>query len=305
MPQEYSGDFRARCAMVLHLSLERFTATKGALSRRWGRCYTGAAPAEAEAPGAGTILLEDAGVARIDGRAPNELRPVRIIPGYFTYAEGSALIEMGMTRVACAVSVEDRLPQFLRGRGSGWITAEYGMLPRSTLTRTPREAAQGRVSGRSQEIQRLIGRSLRSITDLKLLGERTVLVDCDVLQADGGTRTAAITAAYVALYQTFQRMLDADTLKEMPLRSVVAAISVGLIDGEPMLDLCYEEDSRAGVDFNVVMTSLDDYVEVQGTAEGKPFSRPSMETLLDLAHKGIKELFIAQNAAINVARLTA
>ena len=243
-------------------------------------------------------------MARIDGRANNELRPVRITPGYFTYAEGSALIEVGMTRVACAVSVEGQVPQFLRGRGSGWVTAEYGMLPRSTNTRTPREAAQGRVSGRSQEIQRLIGRSLRSVTDLKLLGERTIQVDCDVLQADGGTRTASITAAYVALHQAFQRMLDAGQIKEMPLRSAVAAVSVGLIDGEPMLDLCYEEDSRAGVDFNVVMTSLDEYVEVQGTAEGKPFSRPAMDTLLDLAHQGIRELFLAQNAAIDLARLT-
>ncbi|MBI4498360.1 MAG: ribonuclease PH [Chloroflexi bacterium] len=239
---------------------------------------------------------------RVDGRAPDELRPVRITPGYFEYAEGSALIAMGMTRVACAVTVEERLPNFLRGKGTGWITAEYGMLPRSTLTRTPREAAQGRVSGRSQEIQRLIGRALRAVTDLGLVGERTVLVDCDVLQADGGTRTAAITAAYVALYQAFQRLVDTGVLEQIPLRSAVAAVSVGVVNEQALLDLCYDEDSRAEVDFNVVMTDRDEYVELQGTAEGKPFSRASMDQILDLAHKGIRDLFAAQQAAIDTLR---
>jgi ribonuclease PH len=235
-------------------------------------------------------------VLRIDGRAANSLRPVRIIPGYLEFAEGSALIEMGKTWVLCAASVEDRVPPFRRG--NGWLTAEYSMLPRSTPTRTQREVTQGRPGGRTQEIQRLIGRALRSITELRLLGERTINVDCDVLQADGGTRTAAITGAYVAVYQACLGMLEQGLIPAQPLRTEVAAISVGIVEGDALLDLCYDEDSRAQVDFNVVMTGESEYVEVQGTAEGKPFSRVSMERLLDLAGAGIQELLAHQRAAV-------
>ena len=235
---------------------------------------------------------------RIDGRSWDELRPIRISPGYLDFAEGSVLMEMGRTRVICAVSVEDRVPPFLRGRGQGWVTAEYSMLPRATLTRTPRESTQGRVGGRTQEIQRLIGRSLRAVTDMTVLGERTFQVDCDVLQADGGTRTAAITGAYVALYQAMLRLAQRKGLASVPLHAAVGATSVGIVDNEPLLDLCYEEDPRAQVDFNVVMTSESDFVEIQGTAEGRPFSRSTVDRLLDLAHKGIEELFLAQAKAL-------
>jgi ribonuclease PH len=231
---------------------------------------------------------------RSDGRRPQELRPVSIKPDYLAYAEGSTLIDLGNTAVICAVSVEDRVPQFARGTGSGWVTAEYGMLPRSTQTRIPRE----RRSGRTYEIQRLIGRSLRAVTRLDLLGERTFTVDCDVIQADGGTRTAAITGAYVALYIAFQRMVDAGTLLTLPLSTSVAATSSGIVDGIPLLDLNYDEDSKAEVDFNVVMTGTGELVEVQGTGEGTSFSRQTMEQLLDLAESGIRELFKVQTGAI-------
>ncbi len=234
---------------------------------------------------------------RIDGRAWNELRPVKITTGYQDYPEGSALIEIGKTRVLCAVSVEDRVPQFLRNSGSGWVTAEYAMLPRATSTRTQRE--RGQAGGRSQEIQRLIGRSLRSVADLKLLGERTLTVDCDVLQADGGTRTASITGAYVALYVAFEHLLHMGLIKTMPLRSAVAATSIGIVNNTMVLDLCYDEDSQAAVDFNVVMTGKGEFVELQGTAEGKPFSRQNIDAMLDLAEKGIRQLFEAQQAALN------
>jgi len=233
---------------------------------------------------------------RADGRRPDQLRPVNITPGYLAHAEGSALIELGGTTVLCAASVEDRVPQFVRGTGSGWITAEYGMLPRSTLTRTPREA--GRVSGRTHEIQRLIGRSLRSVAQLDLLGERTFLVDCDVLKADGGTRTAAITGAYVALFQAMRRLVDEGSLPSLPMRCAVAAVSAGLVDGIPLLDLNYEEDARAAVDFNVVMTEEGELVEVQGTGESHPFSRSEMDELLALAEGGIRQLFQAQRGAL-------
>ena len=236
---------------------------------------------------------------RTDGRAHNQLRPVSITPGYLLFPEGSTLIEMGNTRVLCTVSVEDRVPGFLRGTGKGWVTAEYGMLPRSTVTRTPR----GEDSGRTREIQRLVGRSLRAVTDLVRLGDRTFTVDCDVLQADGGTRTAAITGAYVALYQAFLVLQRRRLLPAIPFKAAVGAVSAGIVDGQALLDLCYEEDSRAEVDLNVVMTDKGDLVEVQGTAEEKPFSRETLESLLDLAAEGIRQLHQAQQEAI--ARLLA
>ena len=235
---------------------------------------------------------------RADGRAYNELRPVKITPGFQSFAEGSALIELGLTRVVCSVSADEKVPPFLKGGGSGWITAEYGMLPRSTTTRTTREASLGRVAGRSQEIQRLIGRSLRAVTDLNALGERTLTVDCDVLQADGGTRTAAITGAYVALHQALQTLANMGIISSVPLKSAVAATSVGIVHDYQLLDLCYDEDCNAAVDFNVVMTSQGEFVEIQGTAEGKPFAKETVDSLLALAEKGMKELFQAQKAAL-------
>ncbi len=241
-------------------------------------------------------------MVRIDGRANDELRAVQITLGYQAFAEGSALIELGQTRVLCAISVEERVPGFLRGQGSGWITAEYSMLPRSTLTRTPRNSFQGRVGGRSQEIQRLIGRSLRAVTDLTALGERTLTLDCDVLQADGGTRTAAITGGYVALVQALQSMVRSGVLPSLPLNSMAAATSVGIIEGEEWLDLCYDEDCRAEVDFNVVMTSQGDFVEIQGTAEVKPFSKQTINSILSLAEVGIKQLLQIQENVLNGLR---
>ena len=237
-------------------------------------------------------------MTRVDGRKPDELRPVRIEAPYLPWAEGSAMIEMGGTQVLCAVSVENRLPQFLRGTGSGWVTAEYGMLPRSTKERTNREAAAGRPTGRTQEIQRLIGRALRAVTNLDIMGERTFTIDCDVIKADGGTRTAAITGAYVALHQAFQKLVDAGTLSSVPMSTAVAATSAGIVDGVPLLDLCYEEDVRAQVDFNVVMTGDGRLVEVQGTAEHQPFSRQEMDDLLSLAEAGVRELLELQRAAL-------
>lgn len=238
---------------------------------------------------------------RADGRAWDELRPVRITPRYQSFAEGSALIELGKTRVLCSVSIEDRVPDFLRGANSGWITAEYAMLPRATVTRTRRDSSLGRVDGRNQEIQRLIGRSLRAIADLTALGERSLIVDCDVIQADGGTRTAAITGGYVALYQALQTLVNMGVLSHIPLKSAVTATSVGIVHGYRLLDLCYDEDFNAEVDFNVVMTSEGQFVEVQGTAEGKPFTKETIDGLLSLAEKGIKELFQVQQAALEVA----
>ena len=235
---------------------------------------------------------------RIDGRKTDELRPVSIATGYLPWAEGSVLIELGETQVLCAVSVEDRLPAFLRGSGSGWVTAEYGMLPRSTKERTPREAAAGRVGGRTQEIQRLIGRALRAVTNLDILGERTFTIDCDVLKADGGTRTAAITGAYVALHQAMSLLVERGQLASVPLTQAVAATSAGILEGVPLLDLCYEEDSKAEVDFNIVMTADGRFVEVQGTAEREPFSREEMDALLALAASGVRRLLEAQQAAI-------
>jgi len=235
---------------------------------------------------------------RVDGRAYDALRPVRIVPGFQSFAEGSALIEMGKTHVLCSVSVEERVPRFLKGSGTGWITAEYSMLPRATVTRTPRDSSLGRIAGRNQEIQRLIGRSLRAIADLGAIGERTLIVDCDVLQADGGTRTAAITGAYVALHQAFNTMANMGVISSIPLKDSVAATSVGITHGYMMLDLCYDEDSSAEVDFNVVMTGKGDFVEIQGTAEGKPFSRETTDALLSLAEKGVKQLLEIQQDAL-------
>ncbi len=237
---------------------------------------------------------------RTDKRAHNELRPVKITPGFLPYAEGSALIEMGDTRVSCAASIEERVPPFLRGRGQGWITAEYAMLPRATHQRTQRETGRGGPSGRTHEIQRLIGRSLRAVVDMKLLGERTITIDCDVLQADGGTRTASITGAYVALTLAFRRLLRAGKISRPPFTNEVAAVSVGIVSGTPLLDLKYDEDSRAGVDMNIVCTGDNRFIEVQGTAEGAPFTYEEMNALLALAAQGIEQLIRLQRTALEL-----
>jgi ribonuclease PH len=235
---------------------------------------------------------------RTDQRRPEQMRPVRITTNYLLTAEGSALIEVGHTHVLCAASVEETVPQFLRGSGRGWVTAEYSMLPRATATRTPREVTKGRPSGRTLEIQRLIGRSLRSIVDTAALGDRTVIVDCDVLQADGGTRTASITGAYVALVLALQKLVQHGALKSLPLSQPVAATSVGIWKGEPILDLCYEEDSAADVDMNLVMTGSGRFVEVQATAEKTPFDDAQLAGMIALARRGITELFDIQKAAL-------
>ncbi len=237
-------------------------------------------------------------LARFDGRTADELRSVKITPGFQKHAEGSALIEMGETKVICAVSVEDKVPAFLKGTGSGWITSEYGMLPRSTHSRMRRESEAGKIKGRTQEIQRLIGRSLRSVVDLTAIGERTFTIDCDVIQADGGTRTASITGAYVALAQAFATSKERGITPVPQLTDTLAAISVGIVDGVQLLDLCYEEDSHAEVDFNIVMNGAGKFVEVQGTAEGKSFSKADMDSLMVLAEKGIRQLFDFQKTAI-------
>ena len=226
------------------------------------------------------------------------MRQVAITPDFIAAAEGSALIEVGNTRVICTASVEESVPGWMRNLNKGWITSEYGMLPRATLTRTPREAARGRIGGRTHEIQRLIGRSLRAVADLNKLGQRTIFIDCDVIQADGGTRTASITGAFIALALACQRLVDAGTLPSLPLRDYVAATSVGLVDGEVMLDLCYEEDSRADVDGNFVMTGDGRFVEAQMTAERKPFSDQQMAGVIRLARKGIEELIAMQKTVL-------
>ena len=233
---------------------------------------------------------------RVDNRAPGDLRPITVTPDYLLTAEGSVLIEAGNTRVLCAASVEDTVPSFLRGSGKGWITAEYAMLPRATITRTPREVSKGRPSGRTMEIQRLIGRSLRSVIDLDALGERSILLDCDVIQADGGTRTAAITGASIALSLALRQLVKFGSLKRSPMRDFVAATSVGIVGGVPMLDLCYQEDSQAEVDMNVVMTGSGRFVEVQATAEKTPFDDAQLAELLSLARKGIQELIALQKS---------
>src|SRR6476659_3006746 len=229
-------------------------------------------------------------MTRIDGRAASDPRPTTISPGFLSHAEGSVLIEVGRTRVICTASIEDRVPPFLRNTGKGWVTAEYGMLPRATNTRTQREASAGKVGGRTQEIQRLIGRSLRAVTNMTALGERTIWIDCDVIQADGGTRTASITGAFVALALALQALRERDVLRAIPLSDYVAATSVGIVDGEALLDLAYEDDSRAEVDMNIVKTGDGRFIEVQGTAESIPFGRDGLDRLLDLADTGIKQL---------------
>ena len=231
-------------------------------------------------------------------RQPDELRTIRITRRFTRHAEGAVLIEAGDTKVLCTVSVEDKVPPFLKGKGQGWLTAEYGMLPRATNTRSDREAARGKQSGRTQEIQRLIGRALRAVVDLGALGERTMQIDCDVIQADGGTRTASITGAFVAVHDAVAYLLDKKLIAASPIRDFVAAVSVGVYQGVPVLDLDYPEDSSCDTDMNVVMTGSGGLIEVQGTAEGAAFSRAEMNALLDLAHKGIQELIGCQKAAL-------
>src|SRR5918995_298596 len=235
---------------------------------------------------------------RVDGRLPEQLRPTRLTPDFLVHAEGSVLVEAGKTKVICTASVEDRVPPFLRNTGKGWVTAEYGMLPRATSTRTQREATAGKVGGRTQEIQRLIGRSLRSVMRLPELGERTVWVDCDVIQADGGTRTASITGGFVAMVLALQRLRESGVLKAIPVQDHVAATSVGVVSGVPMLDLAYDEDSKADVDMNVVKTGDGRFIEVQGTAEGPPFERRALDELIALADAGIRQLVALQKTVI-------
>ncbi len=239
-------------------------------------------------------------MARSDGRAPDQLRPVRMTPDFIPTAEGSVLIEIGNTRVVVTASVEDTVPQFLRGGGRGWVTSEYAMLPRATEQRTARESSRGRPSGRTLEIQRLVGRALRSVTDTAALGERTIWIDCDVLQADGGTRTASITGGFVALALACQRLVAAGILRSVPLADSVAATSVGIVDDAPLLDLAYDEDSRAQVDMNVVMTGEGQLVEIQATGEGRAFSHDELGDLLDLAESGIEQLKAEQRALLQM-----
>jgi ribonuclease PH len=235
---------------------------------------------------------------RSDGRRPDQLRPVSIEPGFLKYAEGSCLISVGNTRVLCAASLEERVPQWMKGRGTGWVTAEYAMLPRATQERTQREAAKGRLGGRTHEIQRIIGRALRAVTDMGKLGERTVWLDCDVLQADGGTRTAAVTGAWVALALALLKSFDPKDARKWPLTGQIAATSVGIVAGMPLLDLAYDEDSRAEVDMNVFMTGSGKFTELQGTAEATPFSRSELDSLLELAEGGIRELLAVQRSVL-------
>jgi len=237
---------------------------------------------------------------RLDGRENDQLRTVKINRNYTKYAEGSVLIETGDTKIICTVSIDDGVPYFLRGQNTGWLTAEYSLLPRSTHTRTIRDATRGKVAGRTREIQRLIGRSLRSIINLNKIGERTIWVDCDVIQADGGTRTASVTGAYVAMVDAINNLIAKGKIEESPLYSFMAATSVGIVNGEILLDLCYAEDSQAQVDMNIVMTEDGKIIEIQGTAEKYPFSRAKMNQFLDLAEKGINELIIAQKESLGV-----
>lgn len=235
---------------------------------------------------------------RSDGRRPDELRPVQIEPHFLKYAEGSALISIGNTRVLCAASIEEKVPQWMKGRGTGWVTAEYAMLPRATQERTQREATKGRLGGRTHEIQRIIGRALRAVTDMAKLGERTVWLDCDVLQADGGTRTAAVTGAWVALALALLKSFDPKDARKWPLTGQIAATSVGIVAGHPLLDLAYDEDSRAEVDMNVFMTDAGKFTELQGTAEATPFGRSELDTLLALAETGVRQLLTVQRSVV-------
>ena len=240
---------------------------------------------------------------RSDNRAPDQLRPVNLIPDFISTAEGSCLIEIGNTRVICTASIDEGVPPFLRNSGKGWLTSEYAMIPRATLTRTPREVAKGRQSGRTHEIQRLIGRSMRAVTDLTKLGERTIWVDCDVIQADGGTRTASITGAFVAVALAVQKLTEAGTLTASPLRDYVAATSVGIVDGTILLDLAYEEDSRAEVDMNIVMTGSRKMIEIQGTAEQHPFDDTQFAEMMKLAKRGIEDLIVKQQSVLGASVL--
>ena len=235
---------------------------------------------------------------RTDGRKPKQLRPLRITPSYLKTADGSVLIEVGDTKVICTAKLEERVPQFLRNSGKGWITAEYGMLPGSSQARIGRESARGKIGGRTHEIQRLIGRSLRAIADLRKLGEKTIWIDCDVIQADGGTRTASITGAYVALVEAVRGWLGRGIIKEDPIKDAVAAVSIGIVEGKILLDLAYEEDSRADVDMNFVMTGSGKFIEVQGTAESNPFTNKQMGRMTDMAQQGIRELLKAQKQVL-------
>jgi len=235
---------------------------------------------------------------RSDERTLDQMRPLTLTPDFIRTAEGSCLIELGNTRVICTATLEEGVPGWMRNQGKGWITGEYGMLPRSTLTRSAREASRGKQGGRTHEIQRLIGRSMRAVVDMKKLGERTLWIDCDVIQADGGTRTASITGGFVAMSLAMQKLVAAGTLKQLPLRDSVAAISVGIVDGEPMLDLCYEEDSRAAVDMNYVMTGTDHFIEIQATAEHTPFSDEQLAEMTRLARAGVAELSHRQRALL-------
>lgn len=235
---------------------------------------------------------------RLNGRQPDELRPVKITTNYNKYAEGSVLIEMGDTKVICTATVEERVPSFMKGQGKGWITAEYSMLPRATQVRNQREAAKGKLGGRTMEIQRLIGRALRSIVNLAALGERTITLDCDVIQADGGTRTTSITGSFVALAVALNRLVDQKLLDSIPLTDFLASVSIGIVEGQPLLDLCYDEDSQAKVDMNVVMTGSGKYVEIQGTGEDSPFSKDELQTLLSLSETGIRSLVAIQKSVL-------
>jgi ribonuclease PH len=237
-------------------------------------------------------------IFRSDNRATDQMRPVNIVPDFISTAEGSCLIELGNTRVICTATIEDTVPPFLRNSGKGWVTSEYGMLPRATLTRTPREVTKGRAGGRTHEIQRLIGRSLRAVTDMSKLGERTIFLDCDVIQADGGTRTASITGAFIAMGLAMRRMVDAGSMTVAPIRDYVAATSIGIVDGEIMLDLAYEEDSRADVDMNVVATGSKKLIEVQATAERRPFDDAQLAKMMALARQGIESLVVRQQAIL-------
>lgn len=237
-------------------------------------------------------------MVRFDGRKEEELRPVKITRNYLAYAEGSVLIEMGNTKVICTASLEDRVPPFLKGQGTGWVTAEYGMLPRSTQTRKIRESSRGKVDGRTQEIQRLIGRALRSVVDLKILGERTLWIDCDVIQADGGTRTASITGAFVAMVEAVHKLYESKQISQIPVKSYVSAVSVGVVEETPILDLCYQEDAHAKVDMNVIMTDQKEFVEIQGTGEEAPFTRQELLRLLELAEIGNERLIEIQKEVL-------
>ncbi|NTW70913.1 MAG: ribonuclease PH [Eubacteriaceae bacterium] len=236
---------------------------------------------------------------RIDNRKNDEIRDIKITRGFTVYADGSVLIEAGNTKVICTAMVEEKVPMFMRGENRGWITSEYNMIPSSTMIRKARDMSKGKADGRTVEIQRLIGRTLRSVVDLSKLGERTIWVDCDVIQADGGTRTASITGAFIALMEAFYKLKEKGLIKEIPVKTYVAAISVGIFNGEPVLDLCYEEDSKAEVDMNIVMTEDGDFIEIQGTGEERPFRKDEFNQLLALAEKGIKELIDIQKEALN------